>query len=45
MGNPGTKSHQMGVSGLICGSLAVLDVKNHWLKAYIKVALIHFTTR
>lgn len=27
MGDPGTKSYQMGVRGLICVSLGVLDVK------------------
>ena len=27
MGDPGTKSYQMGVHGLICVSLGVLDVK------------------
>lgn len=33
MGDPGTKSYQKGVCGLICVSIGVLEVKkfeNHW---------------
>ena len=35
IGDPGTKSYQMGVRGLICVSLGVLEVKkfeNHWFR-------------